>query len=94
MTRTAFAAALAAGWLLAGCSLTPAGRALQDDIERYGREAAAAALEQAEWWQCRASPVGAILDRYCKSEDSCAAWKTLCRGSAEATLYDETGIAR
>ena len=85
------AAALAAA--LAGCGLTPQGDALRAAVSEGGRTAAAAALENAEWWQCRASPVGAILDRYCKSQDTCEAWHTLCRGSAEVTLFDANGAA-
>ena len=85
------AAALGAAFLLAGCGLTPQGDALRAAITEGGRAAAAAALENAEWWQCRASPVGAILDRYCKSKDTCEAWHTVCNGNAEVSLFDENG---
>ncbi len=91
LIRRIGAAALAA-FFLAGCGLTPQGDALRAAVTEGGRTAAAAALENAEWWQCRASPVGAILDRYCKSQDTCEAWHTLCRGSAEVTLFYENSV--
>ena len=63
---------------LAGCGLTPQGEAIRQTIAEQGREAAAAGLENAEWYICRASPVGAVVDRYGTSETQWSAWSTLC----------------
>jgi hypothetical protein len=81
------AAALLALFLLAGCGLTPQGDAIRQGIATQGREAAAAGLENAEWWQCRGSPVGAVVDRYGASEMLWGAWSNIC-------LNRSTGVER
>jgi len=45
-----------------------------------------ALLENAEWWRCRASPVGAIIDRYGASQRRWDAYRVSCIGfwAAEA----------
>ena len=72
--------------LLAGCGLTSEGNLLRGAIQSQGREAAAQAVLDAEWTLCRAMPVGAVLDRYGRSQDTADAWRTLCRGSNEAKI--------
>ncbi len=64
--------------LLGGCGLTTVGDNLRADTATKGREAAAAALENAEWLLCRAMPVGAIKDRYGRSSEQAEAYSTLC----------------
>jgi hypothetical protein len=86
-------APLALGVPLAGCGLTPQGQAIRQTIAEEGRAAAAAGLENAEWYICRASPVGAVVDRYGASETQWQAWSTLCldrtAAVAERPLPDE-----
>jgi hypothetical protein len=75
-------AALGAAFLilLGGCGFTPQGDAFRSGVAEEGRAAAAAALENAEWLLCRALPVGAIKDRYGRTEDMAAAYDRLCNG--------------
>lgn len=72
--------------VLAGCGLTPQGDFIRSTVATQGREAAAAALENTEWALCRAMPVGAILDRYGRSQEQADAWRTICRGSNDVQL--------
>lgn len=64
--------------LLTGCGLTPQGDAFRGAVAERGREAAAQGLENAEWYMCRASPVGAILDRYGQSNDRWDSYRGIC----------------
>lgn len=76
MTRIAMIVILAT---VAACT-SPQGALLRDVVADRGRAEAAAGLENAEWWICRASPVGAIRDRYGRTEATAEAWNTLCAG--------------
>lgn len=71
---------------LTACGLTPQGNLLRSAIATQGREAAATALENAEWAICRAMPVGAVMDRYGRSQSMADAWRTLCRSENDARL--------
>jgi hypothetical protein len=81
-TLAAFMAAL----LICGGGLTPGGVSLRASTAIKGREAAAAALEKAQWLLCRAMPVGAIKDRYGRSAELAAAYSRLCGSFSEDFL--------
>ena len=73
----AVGAALGAAFLLSACS-TPYGEAARHLIAEKGKQEASAQLSAAEWFICRAAPVGAIIDRYASRWE---AWAKLCSGS-------------
>ena len=50
--------------LLSACSLTNYDDLAEQYIKSEGKQTAAQALENAEWYICRASPIGSIKDRY------------------------------
>ena len=75
--RLAFAAVSALAALNA-CGFTPQGGFLRSAVADRGREAAAAGLENAEWFLCRAAPVGAIKDRYGASLERMDAYNVMC----------------
>jgi hypothetical protein len=79
--------------LLAGCGLTPQGEAIRRTVAEEGREAAAAGLENAEWYICRASPVGAVVDRYGSSEGQWGAWSAICLDRSPAADKPPLGPA-
>jgi hypothetical protein len=87
------ACALLALFLLAGCGLTPQGDFVRGAVATQGREAAAAGLENAEWYICRASPVGAVVDRYGVSEGRWGAWTDICLDRAAAVEQPPVGPA-
>jgi hypothetical protein len=64
---------------IAGCS-TVQGQALEVAAREIGRAEAAAALDNADWWRCRASPVGAVVDRYGASTMRWDAYRQSCVG--------------
>ena len=72
---------IAACSLLVGCAEYVAGRSAFDAEARI---IAAEALERTLWAQCRASPVGAIIDRYGKNDEDWMAYGRLCRGHWQA----------
>lgn len=82
MTRMLLAAVLTL--TLAGCGLTPQSDAVRGAVAERGRAAAAAGLENAEWYICRASPVGAVVDRYGAAQAQWDAWSQLCLNRAAA----------
>jgi hypothetical protein len=63
---------------LSGCAEWQATRA---GIADHGAQASDAALQDARWWMCNASPVGA-LRRSIQSPRDLAAWQQLCREPA------------
>ncbi len=77
--RTAFLAAALA--LLVGCAEYVAGRSAFDAEAKF---AAAEALERTVWAQCRAAPVGAIIDRFGKNDEDWLAYGRACRGYWQA----------
>jgi len=91
----AFAVALMAAIFLplAGCGLTPQGNLVRSEVASQGRQAAATALENAEWALCRALPVGAIKDRYGRSAELSEAYNRLCNSFSETLLREEEGTA-
>ena len=82
MTRMLAATLL--GLFLAGCTLTPQGDAFRGAVAETGRAAAAQGLENAEWYICRASPVGAVVDRYGASPERWANWSGICLNPSPA----------
>lgn len=78
----AFAALLPLG----GCGFTSYGDAARDAVEDYGSRGADALLENSEFIVCRAAPVGAVIRRYGRSQETAEAWKTLCRGGEDSEL--------
>lgn len=74
--------------LLAGCT-TSTGQALRQGVADKGRAEAAAALNDAEWFMCRAAPVGAVFDRYGQSDERWTSYRGICvqrwAGSTETT---------
>jgi hypothetical protein len=64
---------------LSGCT-SMQGQAIEAAMRETGRAEAAAALDTAEWFRCRASPVGAIVDRYGANEARWSAYRQLCAG--------------
>ena len=66
-------------FFVSGCGLTADGNALRDLLEERGKTAAAESLETAEWYICRAAPVGSIKDRYFTTAEKTMAYYTLCK---------------
>ncbi len=64
---------------LAGCT-SMQGEMVTAAVRETGRAEAAAALDGADWWRCRASPVGAVMDRYGPSETRWNAYRLSCAG--------------
>jgi len=71
---------------LAGCGLTPQGDLIRGAIAEKGRQAAAQALQNAIWYKCRVSPVGAIQDHYGRSQTMAEVWRKECLGQGDVTL--------
>ena len=63
---------------LNACGFTSQGDFLRSTVADRGREAAAEGLINAEWFLCRAVPIGAIRDRYGPSPERMAAYNTIC----------------
>ena len=70
--------AAAAVLVLGGCGFTPQGDFLRSAVADRGRGAAAAGLENAEWFLCRVALIGAVRDRYGSPPERMAAYNTLC----------------
>ena len=91
MTCAKFCAKLTAAFMavffMSACGLTSGGDSLRANTAIKGREAAAAALENAEWLLCRAMPVGAIKDRYGRTAETAAAYSRLC-GSFNEDFFE------
>ena len=62
---------------LAGCA-SPYGQAVRQAVSERGKAEAAAVLNDIEWGLCRSSPVGAVIDRYGRSQTHWAAYLVLC----------------
>lgn len=73
-TIRATTAALVAAIFVSGCT-SNVGQAARAYVAEKGQDEAAAGLENAEWYLCRASPVGAVIDRYGAKWE---AWRALC----------------
>ena len=73
---------------LSACGLTSQGDSFRSTVADKGREAAAKGLEDAEWWICRASPIGAVRDRYGRSEALAEAWNALCAGEGGVNIIE------
>lgn len=78
MRKTLTWAVLVAALFVSGCS-SQMGETARHYVAEKGRAEAAASLENAEWWLCRAAPVGSVLDRYAGRWE---AWRELCSGRA------------
>jgi len=64
---------------LTGCS-TVEGQAYTAVVREAGKAEAAAVLEGVDWYRCRGSPVGAIVDRYGVSTQKWTAYLLSCMG--------------
>jgi len=63
----------------ASCS-TVEGQAYTAAVRELGKAEAAAALDGVDWFRCRASPVGAIVDRYGGSSAKWTSYVLGCLG--------------
>lgn len=68
--------------LLAGCTSLNVART---QVRQTGKEVAAEALDTDLWVMCRATPVGAVIDRFGASPDQWAAYGTLCEDFRRGT---------
>lgn len=65
-------------FVLAGCGLTSEGDAFRSTFREKSKAAAAASLENSEWYLCRAARIGSVKDRYGVSADKATAYNILC----------------
>ncbi len=72
--------------LLAGCGFTPEGIAARDLVKTVGAQVYDEGLANSEFFICKAASIGSVLRRYARSEETAAAWRTLCRDNAEAVI--------
>lgn len=70
--------------LLAGCM-----GGARDVIAERGAEASDQGLQDAEWYLCHASPVGAIKRRYGTSPERVEAYRELCSTSTAEPVIDQ-----
>ena len=70
---------------LTGCT-TIQGAAVVAAVRETGKAEAAAVLDGVDWYRCRGSPVGAVIDRYGASQARWDAYRLSCNGfwAAEA----------
>lgn len=68
--------------LTLGACTSSYGKAIQGTVREIGKAEAAATLDNAIWWQCRASPIGAVTDRFGQGTEAWEAWLRLCRTTA------------
>ena len=78
--------ALAAVLFLAGCGLTPQGDLVRGAVQERGRAVAAQALQNAIWYKCRVSPVGAIQDHYGRSQTMAEVGRRECLGDGTVDM--------
>ncbi len=78
--------AIAIVLLLAGCGFTQAGDAFRVAVKEGGEKAMREGLVNTEWFLCRAASVGAVIDRYGRSEETATAWRAICRDNPEAVI--------
>jgi hypothetical protein len=78
MLKLSVAAIISLG-LLGGCA-TVEGQAITAGVREMGKNEAAAALEGVDWYRCRASPVGAVMDKYAINGDAWTAYVVSCLG--------------
>jgi hypothetical protein len=76
---------LAFALLIGGCGFTPQGDAIKNLIKTYGEDASAEGLINAEWFLCRAAPIGAVKDRYGRA-GLAEHYTALCEGSGEGII--------
>ncbi len=73
-------------FVLSGCGISVYSDAIRSGASEKGKEAAATALENAEWWLCRAASVGAIKDRYGTTTDKSVAYHIICQDATVGNL--------
>lgn len=93
MRTPTIAAVLGGVLLLGGCGVTPEGNAFRVAAQETGRTVAAQSLDNAMWYMCRASPVGAVVDRFGQSDVQRQAWVDLCfSGKLDLTNLEPTPV--
>lgn len=76
-----------------GCGLTSQGDVLRNTVREKAKAVAAQSLENSEWYMCRASPVGAIKDRYSASGALSWAYNTICERYEKPTPVLPNGVS-
>ena len=74
---------------VAGCGLTPQGNGLRAAVRETGKTVADAELGNIEWVLCNGVSVGAIKRRYGEKPEKASAWRALCAGQSENTVFEE-----
>ena len=72
---------------LASCGFTQTGSAFRSTIGDQGAKAYDEGLSNAEWFVCKAASVGSVQRRYGSSADLADAWRALCLGDPDATIF-------
>lgn len=63
---------------LSGCGFTRYGDAARTVVKEAGKKAAAAGLQNTLWALCRATPIGAVRDRFMVGSDQWKAYAHIC----------------
>ena len=67
--------------VLSGCAAVQAGKSA---VVGKAAEIVQDGLTDAEWFVCKAAPVGSVMDRYGKTDERAAEWKDFCFPGADS----------